>query len=149
MSRLKPQVRAKEEDTSPDFSKETAQTHIGTAAPPVVVDRAAWEQRVKALSKVFRAYPDVYQNVVMLNVQNETDYFASSEGSQVVAPHVQARLVVMGATRADDGMDLFRDQTFEAETADGLPSQLGFGSSHSQAGRKPGGAAQSANDGAV
>jgi TldD protein len=117
------QVRAKEEDTSPDFSKEPPQTHIGKAAPPVVVDRAAWEQRIKALSKVFRAYPDVYQNMVMLTVQNETDYYASSEGSQVVTPHVQARLVVMGATRADDGMDLFRDQTFEAETLDELPSQ--------------------------
>jgi TldD protein len=117
------QVRAKEEDTSPDFSKEPPETHIGKPVPPVVVDRAAWEQRVKALSKVFRAYPDVYQNVVMLTVQNETDYYASSEGSQVVTPHVQARLVVMAATRAEDGMDLFRDQTFEAETADGLPSQ--------------------------
>ena len=117
------QVRAKEEDTSPDFSKELPQTHIGKAAPLVVVDRAAWEQRVKALSKVLRAYPDVYQNVVMITAQNETDYYSSSEGSQVVAPHVQARLVVMAATRADDGMDLFRDQTFEAETADGLPSQ--------------------------
>jgi len=117
------QVRAKEEDSSPDFSNEPAQSHIGKPAAPPVVDRAAWEQRVAALSKVFRAYPDVYQNVVMLSVQSETDYFVSSEGSQVVAPHLQARLVVMATTRADDGMDLFRDQTFEAETVDGLPSQ--------------------------
>ena len=117
------QVRAKEEDTSPDFSNESAQNHIGKPAPAPVVDRAAWEQRVAALSRVFRAYPDVYQNVVMLSVQTETDYFVSSEGSQVVAPHLQARLVVMATTRADDGMDLFRDQTFEAETVEGLPSQ--------------------------
>ena len=39
------EVRAKEEDTSPDFSQETPQTNIGKPAPPVVVDRAAWEQR--------------------------------------------------------------------------------------------------------
>ena len=117
------EVRAKEEDTSPDFSQETPQTHIGTPAPPVVVDRAAWEQRVRALSKIFREYPDVYQNLVMLTVQNETDYFASSEGSRVVAPHLQARLVVFAVTRADDGMDLFREQTFEAETVEGLPTQ--------------------------
>jgi TldD protein len=89
----------------------------------VVVDRAAWEQRVRALSKVFREYPDVYQNVVMLTVQNETDYFASSEGSRVVTPHLQARLVAFAVTRADDGMDLFRAQTFEAETVAGLPGQ--------------------------
>jgi predicted Zn-dependent protease len=117
------QVRAKEEDNSPDFSQQAPQTHIGSVAPPVVVDRAAWEQRVRELSRVFRDYPDVYQNMVLLTVQSETDYFASSEGSRIVAPHMLARLVFVAATRADDGMDLFRDQTFEAETIDGLPSQ--------------------------
>jgi predicted Zn-dependent protease len=117
------EVRAKEEDTSPDFSKEAPQTHLGKPAPLVVVDKAAWEQRVQALSKIFREYPDVYQNVVMLTVQNETDYFASSEGSEVIAPHQAARVVVFAVTRADDGMDLFRAQTFEAETVAGLPAQ--------------------------
>jgi len=117
------EVRAKEEDTSPDFSQETPQTFLGKPAPLVVVDRPAWERRVTALSKIFREYPDVYQNGVMLSVQNETDYFASSEGSQVVNPHLSARLVVFAMTRADDGMDLFRAQTFEAETAEGLPAQ--------------------------
>jgi TldD protein len=117
------QVRAKEEDSSPDFSQETPQTFIGKPAPRVVVDKAAWERRVTELSKVFREYPDVYQNMVMLTVQNETDYFASSEGSQLVTPHLAARLVVFAVTRADDGMDLFRAQTFEAETVEGLPAQ--------------------------
>jgi predicted Zn-dependent protease len=59
----------------------------------------------------------------MLSVQNETDYFASSEGSRLVTPHLAARLVVFAVTRADDGMDLFRAQTFEAETVEGLPAQ--------------------------
>ncbi len=121
--RTEAEVRAKEEDSSPDFSQETAQTHIDKPAPPVVVARATWENRVRALSKVFREFPDVYQNVVMLTVQNETDYFASSEGSRVVTPHLQARIVAIAVTRADDGMDLFREQTFEAETVEGLPSQ--------------------------
>jgi predicted Zn-dependent protease len=117
------EVRAKEEDNSPDFSEEKPQTHLGAPAPPVVVDRAAWEQRVRALSLVFREFPNVYRNTVMLTAQNETDYFASSEGSRIVLPHRQARLVVFAATRADDGMDLFRARTFEAETVNGLPAQ--------------------------
>jgi predicted Zn-dependent protease len=117
------QVRAKEEDNSPDFSQEPPQTHIGATAPPVELDRAAWGERVRALSKVFRDYPDVYQNMVMLTAQNETDYFASSEGSKIVMPHTRARLVVVAVTRADDGMDLFRERTFEAETVDELPRQ--------------------------
>ena len=117
------EVRAKEEDTSPDFSQQAAQNHIGAVAPSIVIDHAAWEQRVRELSRIFRDYPDVYENMVFLTVQNETDYFASSEGSQIVAPHLQARIVAVAVTGADDGMDLFREQTFEAESVDGLPTQ--------------------------
>ena len=117
------EVRAKEEDNSPDFSQEAPQVHLGPLAPPVKIDRAAWEQRVRALSRIFRAYPDVYQNVAVLTVQNETDYFASSEGSRLVAPHLSARVVVFATTRAEDGTDLFRARTFEAETVEGLPAQ--------------------------
>jgi predicted Zn-dependent protease len=116
-------VRAKEEDTSPDFSSEPPQVSIATAAPTVVIDRAIWEQRLKATSRIFRDYPDVYQNMVILTAQSETDYYVSSEGSRVVAPHMQARVVVLAVTRANDGMDLFRAQTFEAETVDRLPAQ--------------------------
>jgi len=117
------EVRAKEEDTSPDFSQETPQVHLAKPAPPVKVDRAAWEQRLRALSRVFREYPNVNQNMVLMTVQNETDYFVSSEGSRIVNPHMNARVILLAVTRADDGMDLFRDQTFEAETAEGLPAQ--------------------------
>lgn len=117
------QVRAKEEDTSPDFSTEKPQVADAKPAPPVKIDRAAWEDRVRAVSRVFREFPDVYENMVELTVQNETDYIVSSEGTRVVTPHQEARIVIVSVTRAEDGMDMFRDQTFEAETADGLPSQ--------------------------
>ena len=117
------EVRAKEEDNSGDFSTEPLQVSVGVPAPAPVVDKAAWEGRVRALSGVFREYPDVYQNIVMLTEQSETDYYASSEGSRLVHPHQQARLVVFAVSRAEDGMDLFRAETFEAETVAGLPAQ--------------------------
>jgi TldD protein len=117
------QVHATEEDTSADFSREPPEVHIGSHAPALEIDRLGWEQRVRELSKVFRDYPEVYQNMVMLTVENQTEYFASSEGSRIVTPHLQARLVALAVTRAEDGMDLYRAQTFEAETVDGLPRQ--------------------------
>ena len=117
------EVRAKEEDNSGDFSTEAAQVYVGKPAPAPVVDKAVWEDRVRGLSKIFREYPDVYQNIVMLTAQSETDYYASSEGSRLANPHRQARLIVFAVSRADDGMDLFRAQTFEAETVAGLPKQ--------------------------
>ncbi len=117
------QVRAKEEDSSPDFSHEQPQTAIGTPAPRIAIDRASWEKRVTALTRVFREFPDVYQNAAILSVASGTTYFVSSEGSKLVTPAISARLVIVAVTRADDGMDLFRAQTFEAETPEGLPSQ--------------------------
>ena len=117
------EVRAKEEDNSGDFSTEAPQVSVGKPAPAPVVDKAAWEDRVRGLSKIFREYPDVYQNVVMLTAQSETDYYTSSEGSRLASPHRQARLIVFAVSRAEDGMDLFRAQTFEAETVAGLPKQ--------------------------
>jgi TldD protein len=117
------EVRAKEQDGSGDFSAEPAQVSVSKPAPAPVVDKAAWEERVRGLSKIFREYPDVYQNVVMMTAQSETDYFTSSEGSRLAYPHRSARLIVFAVARADDGMDLFRAQTFEAETVAGLPKQ--------------------------
>lgn len=117
------EVRAREEDNSGDFSKESPEVHIGTPAPAPVVNRAVWEDRVRALSKIFREFPDVNANIVALAAQSETEYYASSEGSRLATPHQQARLIVFAVTRADDGMDLFHAQTFEAPTVDSLPAQ--------------------------
>ena len=116
-------VRAKEEDTSPDFSTDKAESASAEPAPAPVVDKQEWARRLRTLSEIFRAYPHVYSNFVMLNVQNDTGYFTSSEGAKVVDPHQSARLVVFASTRAADGMDLFRAQTFEAKTVSGLPAQ--------------------------
>lgn len=117
------QVEAKEEDPSGDFTQQAPQVHIEKPAAPLVVDRTAWEQRVRALSQVFRDYPDVYQNEVEFSAQSGTTYFVSSEGSRLVTPQVSAGVAVIAATRANDGMDLVLSRTFQAETADRLPSQ--------------------------
>jgi predicted Zn-dependent protease len=117
------EVRAKEEDTSPDFSQETAQVHLEKAATPLDVHKPEWEQRVQELSRIFREFPDVYQNEVGFAAQSSTRYFVSSEDAKIVTPYQSAGLVIVAATRADDGMDLFLAQTYEADTPEGLPAQ--------------------------
>jgi predicted Zn-dependent protease len=117
------QVRAKEEDSSADFSSEKAVTAVLPAEPPLTVDRAAWEARLREISGVFRQYPDIYYDTVVLQASHETDYFVSSEGAQVAAPNQVARLIVVARTRAADGMDLFRVETFEADSDGHLPGQ--------------------------
>ena len=117
------QVRAKEEDSSADFSQEKPQTDLLPPAPALVVNRAAWEQRLREISGLFSRYPDVFADQVEFQASNETDYFVSSEGVRVAAPSHVARLVIIARTRAADGMDMFRDETFEADSAAGLPDQ--------------------------
>ena len=117
------QVRAKEEDTSADFSVEQPRTDLLPPAPALVVDRAAWEQRLREISSLFTQFPDVFADQVSFEATNETDSFVSSEGARVATPSHVARLVIMARTRAADGMDLFRVETFEAESAARLPDQ--------------------------
>lgn len=117
------QVRAKEEDGSADFSTEKAQAELLPPAPALVVDRAAWEQRLREISRLFAEYPDVFADQVSFQASNETDYFVSSEGARVSNPSHVARLVVVARTRAADGMDMFRAETFEADSAAHLPDQ--------------------------
>ncbi len=123
------QVRAKEEDSSPDFSSEKPVDAIVPVDPkfaptaPLLPDKREWENRVRELSGLFKQFPDVFYNDVGLQASNETDYFVSSEGTRVSTPNHVARLVIVGRTRAADGMDLYRVETFESDQLGRLPDQ--------------------------
>ena len=117
------EVRAKEEDGSADFSAEEPKVALLPPAPALTMDRAAWETRLRELSGLFKQYPDVFYNTVALEASSEMDYFVSSQGAKVATPNHVARLVILGRTRAADGMDMFRAETFEADEAGHLPDQ--------------------------
>jgi predicted Zn-dependent protease len=116
-------VQTKEEDNSPDFSKQDAVKAEQPPIPPPTFDRKAWEQRIRALSIVFRAHPQINFNRVVLNVSSIDNYIVSSEGSRLIYPHQLIRIVVVAGTRAEDGMDISLARTFESRTEHDLPSQ--------------------------
>jgi TldD protein len=116
-------VRAEEEDKSPDFSKEAAVTHAAETVTPPIFDRISWEGEIRRISGAFRKYPDVYLATVVLQVQNSNARLVSSEGTALVTPSASTRLVMEAQTRADDGMELLRVETFQAPSASGLPSE--------------------------
>ena len=116
-------VRAEEEDKSPDFSKEDPKVHVGDKLTPPPFDRAKWEAEVRRLSASFRKYPDVYFATVFLQVSSSNSRMVSSEGAAITSPNASARLVIEAQTRADDGMDLLRVETFQAPAASGLPTE--------------------------
>jgi TldD protein len=116
-------VQSAEEDKSPDFSLETPQTHLDESRPQIAIDRKSWEDRVSRLSAGFLKYPHVYTSTVYLQFATDRSYLATSDGTALIRPGAISRLVIQGETRADDGMELLRVETFQAASPDQLPSE--------------------------
>jgi len=60
---------------------------------------------------------------VVLQVQNAKERLVTSEGTTIVEPSHSARMIMEAQTRAEDGMELLRVETFQAPSASGLPSE--------------------------
>ncbi|HEU0369093.1 MAG TPA: metallopeptidase TldD-related protein, partial [Candidatus Acidoferrum sp.] len=116
-------VRAEEEDKSPDFSRESPVTHTTEDVKLPDFDRPTWEAEIRRISSVFRNYPNVYYANVVLQVQDAKQRKVTSEGTAIITPSVSTRLVMEAQTRADDGMDLLRVETFQAPSARALPDE--------------------------
>jgi TldD protein len=122
------QVHAQEEDTSPDFSQETPQSHaehedLSPASDHQIPSHQALEELARRYSAYFRKYPNIFSASVAITAQSTQFYFVSSEGSRVVTTGALVRLVIEADTRADDGMDLMRVESFQAENLARLPGE--------------------------
>ncbi len=78
------QVHAKEEDTSPDFSHETPQSHADYQDLSPAPDHQILEEIARRYSAYFRKYPYIYSSNVVLTAQRTQSRFVSTEGSRVV-----------------------------------------------------------------
>jgi TldD protein len=116
------QVHAKEEDTSGDFAPQAPSTRSDSRETTPAANQHDLEQMVQKYSAAFRSYPLVYSSIVVLTSETTRTYFVSSEGSRVVSSDAIVRLAIQAETRADDGMDLMRVETFQAEAPDHLPA---------------------------
>ena len=124
LTRVKTNVAAKikEDDPSPDFSREDPQTS-STDPSSYTVDTKAWEGKLRRISAPFLGDALVFRSDVTLTIESDNRYYANSEGSQVASGDVAARLFVQAVTKADDGMELPLYASYYATTPDGLPDE--------------------------
>jgi len=115
-------VQAEEDDKSADFSKEESQQYTGHILAMPGVEKSVWEEKLRRYSAVLRKYPAVYRSFVTVAVEQRTRYFVSTEGTRLITGNGNAHLLVIGETRADDGMELLRAENFDASTPGRLPS---------------------------
>ena len=114
------QVKVEQEDRSADFSKEPPELFT-EALVPLRADRAALEQKVRRYSRPFAAVPSLYDGGVELYVTGETRWYVNSDGSAIQTSQATYRLTIHAMTKADDGMELPRYESFSAFSPEGLP----------------------------
>jgi len=112
----------KEDNPAADFSREEPRQFTAPAAVPVV-DRALWERRLKRVSAVFAADPQVYRSDVQLDVESDQRHFVSSEGANIGTNSILWRVAVRAVTKAADGMELPLTAVHYGRSEDAMPTE--------------------------
>ncbi|HWC73333.1 MAG TPA: metallopeptidase TldD-related protein [Gemmatimonadales bacterium] len=113
-------LRVAPEDSSPDFSRESPERYV-EAPESLVVDRAAWEAKLRRYTAPFAQQRDIYGANAFFNATVETHWYVNSEGTTIQTSQPGYRLYIAAFSKADDGMELPRYESFYAATPAGLP----------------------------
>ena len=114
------QVKVEEEDQSDDFSREPVEGHVEEPGT-FDISRDEWEARLSTYTAPFAQYGDIYEARASLSANLSTRRYVNSEGSEIQTSQVLYRLFIYAFTKADDGMELPRYESFSAFTPEGLP----------------------------
>ena len=121
--KTKTAVRAKDEDESPDFTREKPSTYREDPPAVVMPEQKVWEDLARRYSAAFRPFSQVEQSAVVLFGEKQQNYLVSTEGTKVVTSETIFRIVIEAESRADDGMELLRVETFQFSDPARIPSE--------------------------
>src|SRR4029450_6528089 len=107
LTRVKTNVAAKvkDDDPTPDFSREDKQEHVESFVA-YNLDTKAWEARLRRVSALFSEDPLILRSNLSLTIEADNRYYVNSEGSLIATGDVGARIFIQGITKAADGMEL-------------------------------------------
>jgi len=111
-----------EEDKAHDFTREKPHVY-GEPEVHLNLDRQAWSERLREVSRLARQHPLVYNSGIRLSAKAENRYFVNSEGSRIQQGNKYLRLAVSASTKAEDGMELSQTFIFNSADEEGLPDE--------------------------
>jgi len=114
-------VKVEETDRAGDFSAVKAATYSEPADAPLHIDIKAWEDKVRKYTAPFQRHGNIYDVRATLGANRETRWFVSSDGAAIQTTETAYRLQIAAFSKAEDGMELPRYETFYSSTAAGMP----------------------------
>jgi len=114
------QVAVTPEDKSDDFSREPADTYLEEPRT-LTVNPKVWEEKVRKYTAPFARYGNLYEAQAYFNADIETRWYVNSDGSEIQVSQPFYRLMIYALSKADDGMELPRYESYFAFTPQGLP----------------------------
>jgi hypothetical protein len=90
---------------------------------PSRLDEEAWRARVKALSAVFLAHPDITSSSVEYQLSTGTTYLVNTSGSYVRVPDQVAMLSVRASRQTADGATIYDGLCHAALDPAGFPAE--------------------------
>jgi TldD protein len=118
--RTNSQVKVEQEDKSADFSKEPADQSIEPVTA-LAVSRKDWEAKVRKYTAPFQRFGNLYEATAVMSANQDTRWFVSSDGAAIQTSQIYYRLYVYAFSKADDGMELPRYESYFSFTPEGLP----------------------------
>jgi TldD protein len=114
-------VKADETDKSGDFSPAKAETYLEAEPPSLNVDRKSWEDKVRKYTAPFQRYGNIYNVTANMTGNRETRWFVSSDGASLQTAETAYHLMISAFSKASDGMELPRYESFYSSTLQGMP----------------------------
>jgi TldD protein len=111
-----------EDETVASFSREEPARSVD---PPVEVklDRNVWRDRLRRVSAEFKAFPDIFDSQVKLNVSHQTRYVVTTEGSELINERLIWAVHYAANGRAADGLLVPHYKSFYGSAESELPDE--------------------------
>ena len=117
-------AKVEQEDKSPDFTQEDAETHSEASMELniSVNDMQQWEQKIRTYSEVFSKNSDILDGSSAFYASLERQYIVDTEGRDIVQNRPSFHLILSANVLTEDGMMLPLYKSWYANSIEELPS---------------------------
>ena len=113
-------IKVEEEDQAGDFTAEKPERLVEESIS-MAVDQALWKEKLERYTAPFSRFGHIYSASARLSANVETRWYVNSEGTRIRTSQPYYRLFISALTKAEDGMELPRYESFFSFTPEGLP----------------------------